>query len=72
MGFMMFGVAMFHSTSFGKKFGGATILLSLAALVGLSFVSIVMDNPNDPFFVIPLLVLPLMLGLKLYRLSKVA
>ena len=70
IGFVMFGVAMFKSTGFGKEFGGATIVLSVAALVGLSLVSVSMDNPNDPFFVILFLVLPLILGLKLYGLSK--
>ena len=71
IGFVMFGLAMFQSsTGLGKKFGGATILLSLAAIAGISVVSIIMDNPNDPFFVILLLVLPLMLGVNLYRLSR--
>ncbi len=71
IGFLMFGVAMFQeSIGFGKRFGGATIVLSLAALVGVFLVSIGMDNPNDPFFVILLLILPLILGWKLYRLSK--
>ena len=70
IGFALFGVAMFSSTSFGKKFGWTTILLSLIALVGISAVSIGMDNPNDPLFVILFIVLPLILGFKLYKLSK--
>ena len=71
IGFAIFGVAMFQrSTRFGKRFGGATIGLSLVALVGILLISIVTDNPNDPFFVILLLVLPAILGLKLYRLSR--
>ena len=70
-GFVMFGLAMFQgSTGFGKKFGTATIVLSLAAIAGISVVSIVTDNPNDPFFVILLLVLPLILGANLYRRSR--
>jgi hypothetical protein len=73
IGFVMFGVAMFQkSTGFGKRFGGATIVLSLVALVGIFLISIGTDNPNDPFFVILLLVLPLILGLKLYGLSRAA
>lgn len=71
IGFVLFGLAMFQNpASFGRKLGGPTIVLSLAALAGISLVSIVMDNPNDPFFVILLLVLPLILGFKLYRLAK--
>ena len=71
IGFVLFGLAMFQgSTGFGKKFGVATIILSLAAIAGISLVSIAMDNPNDPFFVIILLVLPLVLGLNLYKRSR--
>jgi hypothetical protein len=71
VGFAFFGVAMFQkSTGFGKRFGGATIAVSLVALVGIFLISIGTDNPNDPFFVILLLVLPLILGLKLYKLSR--
>ena len=71
VGFVMFGLAMFPgSTGFGKKFGAATIVLSLVAIAGISLVSIVTDNPNDPFFVILLLVLPLILGANLYRRSR--
>ena len=73
IGFLLFGLAMFQNPiSFGKTLGITTILLSLVALAGISVVSIAMDNPNDPLFVILLLVLPLILGLKLYRLSKAA
>ena len=70
IGFALFGVAMFKSTNFGNRLGTVTIVLSIAALAGISIVSIGMDNPNDPFFVILVLVLPLILGFKLYKLSK--
>lgn len=69
--FVLFGLAMFqNSTGFGKKIGTATILLSLVAIAGISLVSIGMDNPNDPFFVILFLVLPAILGVKLYSKSR--
>lgn len=68
--FVMFGLAMFeNSTSFGRNFGLVTIVFSFVALAGISLFAIVTDNPNDPFFVILFLVLPLFLGLKLYILS---
>ena len=71
IGFLLFGVAMIQTSAvFGRKFGIPTIVLSLVAIAGISVVSIVMDNPNDFFFIILILVLPLMLGLNLYRLSK--
>ena len=71
-GLILFGAAMFRNSSFGKKLGVATILLSAVALVGISLVSVALDNPNDFFFVILVLVLPLVLGLKVYSLSRVA
>jgi len=71
IGFVLFGAAMSQrSTGFGKGFGGATVVLSLVALAGIFLTSIGMDNPNDPFFVVLFLVLPLILGSKLYLLSR--
>ena len=73
IGFVLFGLAMLRNpTSFGRIFGVATIIPALVTLGGIALVSIGMDNPNNPFFVIILLLLPLILGLKLYRLSKFA
>ena len=68
-GLMIFGVAMFQNSSFGKRLGAATIVLSALAVAGISLVSVALDNPNDPFFVILVLVLPLVIGLKVYSLS---
>lgn len=71
IGFLLFGVAVLQTSAvFGRKFGITTIVLSLVAIAGISLVSIVMDNPNDFFFIILILILPLILGLNLYRLSK--
>jgi hypothetical protein len=67
-----FGTAMFRDSRFGKRLGQATIFLSAVALVGISLVSVALDNPNDFFFVILVLVLPLVLGLKVYSLSRIA
>jgi hypothetical protein len=71
-GLMIFGTAMFQNSRFGKRLGLATILLSAVALVGISLVSVALDNPNDFFFVILVLVLPLVIGLKVYSLSRIA
>ena len=69
-GLILFGAAMFQNSNFGKRFGLATIVLSVAALAGISLVSVALDNPNDPFFVILVLVLPLVLGVRTYLLSR--
>lgn len=71
-GLIMFGAAMFQNSSFGKRIGTATMVLSIVALPGISLVSVALDNPKDLFFVILVLVLPLVLGLKLYSLSRAA
>lgn len=71
IGFVMYGIAMiWNPRNFGRTYGGITIILSVIALGGIALISIATDNPNNPFFVILLLVLPLILGVKLYRLSK--
>lgn len=70
VGFMLFGVAVLRNPNFGKRLGVAGIVLGLIAIGGITFVSMVQDNPNNPFFVIVLLVVPLILGLRLYRLSR--
>lgn len=70
-GLMMFGAAMFQNSGFGKRLGAATIVLSALAVAGISLVSVALDNPNDPFFVVLVLVLPLVLGVKVYSLSRV-
>ncbi len=69
-GFILFGVAMLRNPSFGKRLGVVAMVLGLAAIAGIAFRSIGQDNPDNPFFIIVVLVLPLILGLKLYMLSR--
>ena len=70
MGFILFGVAMVRNPSFGKRLGVAGMVLGLVAIGGIAFRSIGQDNPDNLFFIIVVLVLPLIYGLKLYRLSR--
>jgi hypothetical protein len=53
---------MLRDPTFGKRLAGADILLGLAALVGISWISIAQDNPNDYAFVVLAVVLPLLRG----------
>jgi hypothetical protein len=71
VGFILFGVAMLRNPSFGKLLGVAGMVLGLVAIGGIAFRSIGQDIPDNPFFIIVVLVLPLILGLKLYMLSRV-
>jgi hypothetical protein len=70
VGFILFGVAMLRNPRFGKRLGVAGMVLGLAAIVGIAFRSIGQDNPDNPFFIIVVLVLPLIHGIKLYSLSR--
>jgi Domain of unknown function (DUF4386) len=69
VGFILLGVAMIHHPTFGKPLGTVTIGLGIAALVG-TWVSIVQDAPfggQALAFVIVTVVLPLMLGWRVYH-----
>jgi hypothetical protein len=57
---------------FGKWLGATDMVLGLAALVGISVNSIAMDNPNDFAGAIIVVVLPLLLGCRLFSLSRSA
>ena len=70
VGFILFGVAMLRNLRFGKRLGVVSMVLGLAAIGGIAFRSIGQDNPDNPFFIIVVIVLPLILGLKLYMLSR--
>lgn len=69
-GFILFGVAMLRNPSFSKRLGVTSMVLGLAAIGGVGFVSIGQDNPDNPLFIIVVIVLPLIHGLNLYRLSR--
>jgi hypothetical protein len=69
-GFIVFGVAMLRNPRFGKRLGVTSIVLGLAAIGGIAFRSIGQHNPDNPFFIIVVLVLPLIHGIKLYSLSR--
>src|SRR5438105_2460636 len=68
-GFVLLGQAMRRDPAFGHRLAWTSIALGIAAIVGISVISIGRDNPNDYAFVILVVVLPLVLGWKLYRLS---
>lgn len=72
IGLAAIGVAMLGAPSFGRRYGGATIALSVTAIGAAS--AFVLD-PHSPIVAIGLLALiavSLMLGWKVYRLSSVA
>ncbi len=69
-GFILFGMAQIRNPSFGKRLGVVSIVLGLAAIGGILFVSIGQHNPDNFLFIIVVIVLPLIHGINLYRLSR--
>jgi len=68
-GLVVLGVAMFRTPSFSKIFGGLSVAIGAAQIVGVSFFSIG-STSYAPFALLAFLVFPIVFGLKLYRLSK--
>jgi hypothetical protein len=68
-GSIVLGIAMIRNPAFGRRLGGITIVLSLASLAGLYLLGL------DSILFVPLglfgyIVVPLLLGWKLYSLSR--
>jgi Domain of unknown function (DUF4386) len=69
-GIIVLGVAMFKAPAFGRSYGGLTVVLGAASVVAGFFfgtTSLVAAVVVVPVFI----VLPILLGRKVYRLSKV-
>ena len=75
LGIIILGVAMLGAPAFGKGFGGVSVVLGVAGVVGLSFFAFAADFSS--FALVALLALPifiifpLLLGWKVYSLSRV-
>ncbi|HEX2714952.1 MAG TPA: hypothetical protein VHM88_22420, partial [Candidatus Acidoferrales bacterium] len=70
-GYILLGIAMLQNPALGKRFGVTTIGLALAGLIGLYLLGI----ESISFAALGLfvfIVLPILLGWKVYRLSKTA
>jgi hypothetical protein len=68
-GIIVLGVAMLRAPAFGNGFGGLTMVLGAAALVGGFFFGV--TSFLAALLVVPIyIVLPILLGWKLYRLSR--
>jgi len=70
VGFIFLGVAMFRAPYFGRSVGGVTAVLGAAVLVTTSFFGI--TSTFAAVLLIPIfIVLPILLGWKVYNLSRV-
>jgi hypothetical protein len=71
IGYITLGTVMLRNPAFGKRFGGITIVLALAGLVGVYPLGIdsILFAPLGLFVFI---ILPILLGWKVYSLSSAA
>jgi hypothetical protein len=67
-GFIILGVAMLKTPSFGKALGGVSVAFGAAGLVALA--SFAVDSAAfSPFALLTFAVFPLLFGWKVYKLS---
>ena len=69
LAFIVLGLAMIRTSTFGKSFGGISIFLGLAGLAGVYLLGIT-SNLFAPLGLGVLIILPFLLGWKVYTLSK--
>jgi Domain of unknown function (DUF4386) len=69
IGFILLGIAMLHARGFGKIFGWLSIIIALLALADISLFSVA-STSFAPLALLIITVQPLLLGWRLYSLSK--
>jgi hypothetical protein len=70
IGVIALGVAMFKAPAFGKVFGGLSVVLGVAGVVSASVLVVDAVSPIAVVGVFALVVFHLVLGWKVYRLSR--
>ena len=71
IGFIVLGMAMIRAPAFGKRFGGVSVVLGVAGVVGISLFAV--DSLSfAPFIILVFIIFPLIFGWKVYSLSKAA
>lgn len=71
VGYIILGVAMLKAPAFGKAFGGLSVVLGVAGIVGISFFAV--DSASfSPFGILAFIIFPIVFGWKVYSLSGAA
>jgi Domain of unknown function (DUF4386) len=70
IGFVALGVAMLRSPAFGKGFGGVSVVLGVAGVVAASVLLVDPLSPSAFVGVLSLIIFHLVLGWKIYSLSR--
>ena len=69
LSFIVLGVAMLGAPAFGKGFGGASVVIGVVGVAGISFIAV--DSPSIfPFVILAFIIFPLLFGWKVYSLSR--
>jgi hypothetical protein len=69
IGFIVLGVAMLKAPAFGKGFGGVSMALGAAGVAGISVFGV--DSFSfAPFAILVFIIFPLLIGWKVYSLSR--
>jgi len=68
-GLIILGVAMFRTPTFGRVFGGLSVVIGAAQIVAINVVS-TNSAAYAPFALLAFLIFPVVFGWKLYSLSK--
>ena len=68
-GLILLGIAMLRTPAFGRRLGSVNIVIALLALVDISLFSV--DSPSfAPLAILVITVVPIILGWKIYNLSR--
>jgi hypothetical protein len=70
-GLIILGVAMFRTPTFGRVFGGLSVVIGAAQIVAVNIVS-TNSAAYAPFALLAFLIFPVLFGWKLYSLSRAA
>lgn len=70
-GLIALGIALLRTPAFGRGFGGISVALGLAGVLAVSVVLVDSASPMAFVGVLALIVFHLVLGWKLYNLSRV-
>lgn len=73
IGFIVLGIAMIQATGFGKRLGGLSVVLGALSLLGISLIPVLGEASIVAVLAVPVyIVLPILWGMRLYRLSRIA
>ena len=72
LGFIVLAIGMMKAPGFGKSIGGLSAILAAVSLIGISLIPVLGEGSIVAVLVLPVfIILPILWGWKLYRMSKI-